>query len=181
MFDCVKHFCCVSCVFIFRHSLMVSSDWNPSEQPTRWGGLSSRHHALSAGVRLGTATLGYRRRQNIWHGFFCFDSPLFSQLSRRDTPTRCSVSRRGCFAFCAALAWERPNSNLQKHTAVRCQGWSSSCDPGLRIEKPRSALWCAGASALWGVMPPAFLFFFFGFLSVHSSPVSPADISQESA
>lgn len=54
--------------------------------------------------------------------FFVLTRCFSSQLSRRDTPTRCSVSRRGCLPFCAALARERPSSNLQKHTAARCQG-----------------------------------------------------------
>lgn len=60
------------------------------------------------------------------------------------------------FTFCAVFAWERPNSNLQKRTVVNCQGWSLSCYPPHCIKKLRSSLWCAGTSALLGLMPQAF-------------------------
>lgn len=96
----------------------------------------------------------------------------FFRLTWRDT-LMCVLSACLLLTFCAAFAWERPNSNLQKHTVVNCQGWSLSCYPPLYIKKLRFSLWCAGTLVLLGTMPPAFL--------LHSSPVNPADISQESA
>lgn len=69
----------------------------------------------------------------------------------------CVLSACLLLTVCVAFAWERPNSNLQKHTVVNCQSWSLSCYPPLRIKKTRLTLWCAGTSVLLGAMPPAFL------------------------
>lgn len=69
----------------------------------------------------------------------------------------CVLSACLLLTLCAAFAWERPNSNLQKHTVVNCQGWSLSCYAPLCIKKLRFSLWCAGTSVLLGMMPPAFL------------------------
>ncbi len=92
---------------------------------------------------------------NIWHNF-CFDFCCFFQLTWRDT-LMCVLSACLLLTFCAAFAWERPNSNLQKHTVANCQGWSLSCYPPLCIKKLHFSLWCAGTSVLLGMMPPAFL------------------------
>ena len=69
----------------------------------------------------------------------------------------CVLSACLLLTVCATFAWERPNSNLQKHTVVNCQSWSLSCYPPLRIKKTRLTLWCAGTSVLLGAMPSAFL------------------------
>lgn len=87
---------------------------------------------------------------------FVLTSAVSFQLTRRDT-LMCVLSACLLLTFCAAFAWERPNSNLQKHTVANCQGWSLSCYPPLCIKKLRFSLWCAGISVLLGIMPPAFL------------------------
>lgn len=92
---------------------------------------------------------------NIWHNL-CFDFRCFFQLTQRDT-LMCVLSACLLLTVCAAFTWERPNTNLQKHTVANCQGWSLSCYPPLCIKRLRFSLWCAGTSVLLGMMPPALL------------------------
>lgn len=80
----------------------------------------------------------------------------FFQLTWSDT-LMCVLSACLLLTLCVAFAWERLNSNLQKHTVVNCQGWSLSCYPPLCIKKLCFSLWCAGTLVLLGMMPPAFL------------------------
>lgn len=100
-------------------------------------------------------TLSYRPCKHLTQ-LFCFDFCCSFRLTLRDT-LMCVLSVCLLLIFCAAFAWERPNSNLQKHTVANCQGWSLYCYPLLCIKKPRFAFWCADTSVLLGMMPPAFL------------------------
>lgn len=64
-----------------------------------------------------------------------------------------------CQPFCCApLDWERPDTNLQRHTLVNCSGlgWSCYISSLCCIRKLCSSLWSEG-TLVPGVMPLAFL------------------------